>query len=276
VPDITSSGEEARRPHLSPAPVASELLGLHEEARRLWTDVAERRRAMQAIAEAMAGDVAALERAVQRVDTAVVDGLRALGLPRGPVRQVSLDASLDVIAPSGKKQPDCMLVINGNLLEALLSDRRGPDTTFRTWVHESIHARQPFGIGHESEYRRRRGYEEGLAEGLARLVARAKAGMNPRESSYQYYVSGYRTLGRAFDIEPERLWRRIWIRPLGQVRASFVHVVDELRYEGTGERFTAAQRACLLAVADQVFDSDRANRTGDEDAMMPLWETVTR
>jgi hypothetical protein len=231
---------------------------------------------MQAIAAAVVADPGALDRAVRRVDAAVVDGLRALGLPRGPVRRVSLDAGFDVVAPSGRKQADCTLVINGNLLEALLADPRGPDTTFRTWIHESIHARQPFAAGHESEYRRHRGYEEGLAEGLARLVVRVKAGMDPRESSYQYYITAYRGLTRAFDIDLEQLWRRLWARPLGQVRASFVHGVDDLRAERTGDGFAAVQRERLLAIADRLFDSDRANHLGDEDAMMRLWRTVAR
>lgn len=229
---------------------------------------------MRAIAAA-ANDPAALERAVRRVDVAVVDGLRALGLPRGPVRRVSLDATLAIFAPSGKKQADCTLIINGSLLETLLPDPRGPDTTFRTWVHESIHARQPFGAAHASEYRRQRGFEEGLAEGLARVVTRAKAGMDPRESSYQYYVTAYRSLARAFDLDLEQVWRRLWTRPLGAVRASFVDVVDDLRAERTRDRFTATQRGRLLVIADRVFDSDRVSRIGSEDAMMPLWRTAT-
>lgn len=156
-----------------------------------------------------------------------------LGFPRGPVQQVVL-ADSGGIGPYGRKDPDCALIIYVDQMRALLADPRGPDTSFRTWVHESIHARQPYGENYSAEYARFSGLEEGLAEGVARLIVREKAGMNPVETSYQYFVAAYRTLTEVFGIDAERLWRRLWIQPAGAVRGVLVDAVDAERREQSG------------------------------------------
>ena len=68
------------------APLPPELRDLPAPARRVWGDPGERARALEAIARAWEQqDLSALRAAVQRVDDAVVLGLRAFGLPRGPI-----------------------------------------------------------------------------------------------------------------------------------------------------------------------------------------------
>lgn len=71
----------------------------------------------------------------------------------------------------------------------------------KTWVHESIHARQLYVPGHTREYSQFSGYEEGLAEGLARLIVQGKAGMVPPGQSYRWYVEAYRGAAGVFGID---------------------------------------------------------------------------
>jgi hypothetical protein len=159
-------------------------------------------------------------------------------------------------------------------MRELLSDPRGPDTTFRTWVHESVHARQPYVIGFRQEYARWRGYEEGLAEGLARSVVRDRAGMDPIEAAYRYYVAGYRGLARALGVNVEQLWRRLFQLPTGRARDRFADAVDELRRERAAVGLSVRQREKLYGVADTLFGSDRRDALPDEDSMMKLWEVA--
>lgn len=211
--------------------------------------------------------------AVRRVDDAVVVGLQALGFPRGPVRRVLIEGGL---GPYGRKEPDCTLVLYGDQMRTLIADPRGSDSTFRTWVHESIHARQPYVQGYEREYLPNRGYEEGLAEGLARWVVRDMARMAPRQVSYQYYVVAYQALAKAFGLEVDQLWRRLWMQPLGAVRLAFADVVNDRRQEKIQPALTVPQFVRLQGVADQLFDFARRDWTPNEDAMMATWRTVFR
>jgi len=208
---------------------------------------------------------------VARVDRAVVAGLRALGLPRGPIRRLLVEGGP---GPYGRKDPDCTLLLFGDRIRELLREPRGPDTTFRTWVHESLHGRHPRLASYRREYAQWPGYEEGLAEGLARLVVRDRAGLDPIEASYHYYVIAYRAVARTIDTDVERLWRGLWQSPLGGVRASFANTVDELRRERTGRALMSRQRAKLGALADMHFQLARARGSPHEDAMMREWRTA--
>ena len=139
------------------------------DALLLWSDAAARRRAIDAIVGTFDAGEAGLADAVQWVDDTVVAGLQALGLPRGDIRGlVRINATL---RPYGEKKPDCELILSGWHIRRLVADTRGPDTTFRTWVHESLHARQPYSERYREEYGPFRG-EEGMVEGLARMLVR--------------------------------------------------------------------------------------------------------
>jgi hypothetical protein len=74
-------------------------------------------------------------------------------------------------------------------VRAIVDLARGPDSTIRTWVHESIHGRRSYADDHLAEYRTWSGYEEGLAEGLARIVTRGRAGLDPFQPTYNYHVT---------------------------------------------------------------------------------------
>lgn len=184
---------------------------------------------------------------------------------------VSVEAGIDAY---GRKDSDCTLVLSADFMEELLHEGRGPDTTFRTWVHESIHARRAFQPQYRSEYVLWRGYEEGLAEGLARLVLRDKAGLDPAESSNDYYVAAYRSLARVAVTNLEELWQSLWSETaLGEVRARFGNVVAELC--GT-PGLTLPDAIRLGGIADQLFQSSRAGAVPNPSVMMTLWRTAFR
>jgi hypothetical protein len=255
--------------HLAPP-----LRTLSGDALRLWGDAAERQRALETVVHAWETGSPDLQAAVERVDRAVVEGLAAVGLPRGPVREVRIESSRANLA--GQKLPDSSLILFGERLRDFVRERGQGDTTFRTWVHESLHARQPYAVRAASEYRQYRGYEEGMVEGLARLVTRVQAGMNPLEVSYGYYVTAYHALASILTVPVEPLWRELWQRPTGEVRAGFVPAVDAAHLAGTGRPLTSVERARLLGVADTLFRSDRSGDLPDESVMGIVWRAVFR
>jgi hypothetical protein len=157
---------------------------LDASAFRLWTDVEERRSALEAILAAWEEGAADLPARVARVDRAVVAALEVLGLPRGPVRAVLVEASSRGWA--GRKLPDCAIVLDALVLHSNLRLVNRPDSVIRTWLHESVHARQPYGPEAIRANRGFRGYEEGLAEGLARLVVNDIAGFQASGGTFDY------------------------------------------------------------------------------------------
>lgn len=111
--------------HFDPA-----LRTLSDAARRLWGDRQERHRALDAIIAAYdADDEPALRAAIQRVDDAVVQGLRALELPRGPVRLVDFR---DVPRSwQGIKEPGCHIIISARLARLVARTHQLPDDLLR-------------------------------------------------------------------------------------------------------------------------------------------------
>lgn len=256
-------------PQLSP-----ELQALSGDALRLWGDADERRQALEAILHAWEHGDPDLRAAVEYVDSAVEAGLRACGLPRGPVLEVRIE---DGFGPQGRKRLDCSLLLGGVSMRRVVREDRRPDSTFRTWVHESLHARQAYATDVYWEYRAHRGFEEGMVEGLARLITREKAGLDPSDTSYAYYVAAYRALARAGDLDVEELWRALWQHPTGMVRGNFVGTIEMLRRSGTGESLTTAQNVRLQGIADLVFGSDRVDFTADEPTegtLTSLWRAA--
>jgi hypothetical protein len=236
----------------------------------VWGDAEERRRVLEAVVSA--GKPTA--RTIERVDRAVVEGLEVIGLPRGPVREVRIEDAR--IGLAGRKEPDCSIALAGDGLRHVVRNRNRPDTAFRTWVHESLHARQPYAVGAWSEYRRFEGYEEGLAEGLARVICREKAGMNPIQVSYDYYVAAYRALALAFETSVERLWRELWQHATGAVRAAFVDVVDAAHRRQSGTALRATERSRLAGQADAIFGTDRLRNRPDESVLVQTWRLAFR
>jgi hypothetical protein len=239
---------------------------------RLWSDAAERHKAFEDILRAWETDAPELAAAVARVDIAVEAGLAALGLPRGPVRDVRVEPSVGLSA--GRKQPDCSLVFAAQVMREIVRVQRQPDDFFRTWVHESLHARQPYSSHAAIEYRQHRGYEEGMVEGLARLATRDKAGMRPLELSYAFYVGAYRTLAVVVGTDVERLWRGLWAYRTGEVRVAFGRVVDAAVQAATGRPMTPPQYARLQTAADRLFGTPRSGDRPNESALVALWRAA--
>ncbi len=178
--------------------LAPELRALSGDALLLWGDAGERRRALEAILQAWESGSPDLRAAVERVDQAVAGGLAAVRLPRGPVRDIEIPQD---VGWAGQKTPSSILRLSGRFLDQALRLDRRPEAIFKTWVHESLHARQSYAPDVATEYSLRRGYEEGMVEGLARVLTRDRAGIDPPGTSYNYYVAAYRSLAMAFEIQ---------------------------------------------------------------------------
>lgn len=259
-----------RRPDQSPYPhLVPELRRLRGDALDLWGDATIRRRALDDVLRAWQyGRDDLLPTAVARVDAAVHEGLAALGLPRGRVERIEIRHRDP--RRSGLKAPDCLLVLSGNYFLKMFDAFQRPDSIFRTWIHESLHARQQYADDFLAEYETYEGFEEGMIEGLARAIVREKAGMETLDLSYDFYVRAYRTLAALLDLEAESLWRRLWQWRTGEVRGHFVATVAEALLLKTGQPLGPAGRARLLEAADDLF------RTGRGDDNLPDWRIEPR
>lgn len=259
------SGEEIPFPRLAP-----ELCRLSGDALQVWGDARTRRLALEDILAAWRYEQPdRLRAAIERVDAAVREGLVQLGLPRGPVREVQVRWR-----PGGQhaaKLPSSVLVLSGNYVQAMLELHHHPDSVVRTWIHESLHARQPFtGAQYAAEAQQVLGYEEGLVEGLARVVAQDKAGMVTLDLAYDGYVRAYRALARGLGIGVEQVWRDLWQAGLGQVRAAFPGVIAALR----GGQAHLEKAHELLEVADQLFATSRQDADVADSQLERIWRSV--
>jgi hypothetical protein len=251
--------------------LAPELRTLQGDGLRLWGDAGERRRALEAIVAASETGSADLA-AVARVDAAIAEGLLALGLPRGAVGNVRVEfAGRGWI---GQKRADCDLVLDGYLIGQVMPHIHGPERVFHTWIHESLHARRPYAKTLAAEQRPHRGYEEGMVEGLARLISRDRAGVPPGMVSFEYYVRAYTALAKVLHVDVERLWRGLWLHPPGLVRAAFSETVATLVRRERGIALTANQLAALGSLADRHFDSARVQWTPNEALLNSAWQVV--
>lgn len=250
-------------PHLAP-----ELRRLSGDALRLWGDPAARREALLAIVEAWEAGSPVLQSAIRRVDGAVEDGLAALGLPRGPVSDVRIEGMRPGLY--GQKLRDCTIILVADYLRAFLRERAQADRVFRTWLHESLHARQPYASNAAAEYRVFRGYEEGLVEGLTQVVLTA-AGITVADVPFGAYVAAYGALARAAGIESEALLRALWRHPAGDVRQNLATVVSRLREQVTGASITPEAHGRMRALGDSLFATDRAGHAPDPAALVALW-----
>lgn len=244
-----------------------EFEGLSDDDYLIWADFAERHAALEAVVMAWEGVSPGLDAAIHRVDRAVVAGLAALRLPRGLVRGVRIESR--PTGPSGQKLPNSVLVLVGERMQERLRVRAGADAVFRTWVHESIHARQEYVATASIEYRRFRGYEEGLVEGLTRAVLR-QVGIRTLEAQYDYYVAAYGALANVLGCEAEALWRFLWRYPTGGVRTAFTGAVETLLRMELRE----ASRQRLSGIADTLFGSDRNTGRADETVLIRLWRSA--
>jgi hypothetical protein len=255
-------------PHLWP-----DLRHLSGDALCLWGDENERRQALSDVLAAWQGTrSAALLRAAHRIDAAVVAGLAALGLPRAAAVPIEVDAFGR--RWMGRFTPEGVIRIDAEQIARHLAAGGHPDRVFHTWVHESLHARQWPGPGRGAEYVNWPGFEEGLAEGLARVATVAAARMTVEEPSYEFPVQAYVSLAESCGTTPDRVWRALWhLRP-GDVRDRFAATIDGL-LSGLGSVSPGnVHHSRLMSVADRVFAADRLRDTPNPAALRRLWQTV--
>jgi len=252
--------------------LSAPLQGLSDESLRFWGDVDVRLQALDAIRSALRRrNPTALAQAIDVVDRAVVEGIEALGFPRGLVRSVTVEP---ISGANGDKSGTCALRIARAWLERGLNEGR-PDGVLRTWVHESMHGRQPFAPGfYRGEYKPWSGYEEGMVEGLARWITKEQAGMDPIIGSYGYFVRSYEILAELLEADRVALYRAAWNLQTGTVRAQFADIVETFYQAQTGQPLGTARRQRLRQAADQLFRSGRSGWPEDDDAIRQTWETA--
>jgi hypothetical protein len=209
---------------------------------------------------------------LEAVDAAVVAGLTQLGLPRGPVAAVRLG---QLSRSSGRKFASCELILSAPFIVRQLVANSAV-SVWETWVHESLHARQPFIPGLASEVRDYVGYEEGMVEGLTRLVCRERAGMQTVGGAYDYYVRCYESLASHLRIERETLYRAVWNSPPGGVRSAFFDALNTAMFIMHGRRLEQRLREPITRAADVLFSS--VAQLGGAAATSPddMWEEALR
>ncbi|MBT9260159.1 MAG: hypothetical protein KM310_10495 [Clostridiales bacterium] len=206
--------------------------GAADGQERFWADRAYRGRLLADLYRALqSGDKAATRAAIQSIDNAVVYALERAGLPRGPVADVIVASPAEepsLQGAAGVKQPECRIMINSFRVKRAIEGLIDLDDVLRTWIHESIHARQPFSAGWSGGYGPYPGYEEGMVDGLARILVRRLTGFRVAyDHPYDNYVNAMTGFARALGMKPEDLMRRLWIQPIGLVRAELERVIEE-------------------------------------------------
>lgn len=262
--------------------LAPELRALAPEHRDIWAHPEVRRQALQKIRDAyVAKDEASLAEAVKRVDDAITAGMAALGYPRGEVKGVGIEALQQNIL--GVKRASCQMRIGEELLLESLNPTAGrparyaysgrPDTPIRTWVHESLHGRKEFDRHFDREYRKYNGYEEGMVEGLARIITKNKAGMDPATPSYNFYAHAYAALAAELGVSHEELLKELWRYRPGLIRETFVGEIGILYERKRLEPLTDAQRSQLQTAADRLFRKQNVMRELDDRARAEIAAT---
>lgn len=204
---------------------------------------------------------------IRRIDRSVEAGMAAVGLPRAPVRSVAVRS----VNANGQKSPDCDLTIGRAWLARSVADDR-PDSVWRTWVHESLHARAKFDMRH-GIYAHSPGFEEGPVEGFARLITRELAGMEPDTPAYGSYVAACVTLAGRLDVTPDRLYRHLLKNNFDDLERNFVGAVASLMAE-EGRPIEDATLAKLRAVAAEVFSVFNHAAETDFDRADAQWRRV--
>jgi hypothetical protein len=202
------------------------------------------------------------------IDAAVVEILATAGLPRGPINGPIVDRFNR--GWFGRKVEDCRLLIDVETF-ASWPDEVQPDVLLKTWMHESLHARLPYSPGFSREWREAAGYEEGMVEGLAHLLAVDGLGLRSTVSTHRFYVTAYRSLAEVLRIDVERLWRALWGLPAGDLQPKFLPMVGRILREQRQQQLGSAQLARLAVLGARYFGTDRMHESPDEQVMMSMW-----
>lgn len=210
-------------------------------------------------------------RARDAIDAAVVEILAVAGLPRGPINGPIVDDFNR--GWFGRKVEDCRLLVDIRPF-ADLSEAERPGTLVKTWIHESLHARLPYSAGFRQEWQEARGYEEGLAEGLTRLVAVEWIGLQPVLAGHQYYVVAYRVLAAVLKLDVEALWRALWRIPAGDVRAAFMPAIERILQEDGRASLSELRRVRIAALCDLHFSGARSAHQPDKSMLITTFRSI--
>jgi hypothetical protein len=246
-----------------------------EESRRLWLDTRYRHIVLGDIVAAVTypGREDRLAAAVFVVDHAIEVGLAHLGLPRGAIN-LPVRVEPRAVGRNAVKYEDCRLVLSSSYLRMLPRYYSSLEPVFRTWLHESIHARQPYDEAWRAEFEPWEGYEEGLADGMANVLGSWAGAIIPETTDYVAYVQAYRTLATALQMSTWALWRRLWHFPTGQVRVGLLRMIEERYYQLTDRRLPADTAIRLRSTADALFASGRTGLDGSDHEVMAQWREV--
>jgi hypothetical protein len=241
-----------------------------EEGRQFWLDPRYRHILLGDIVAALtyAGREDRLEAAVTTVDQAIEVGLAHLGIPRGPIN-LPVRVEPRAVGRNAVKLEDCSLVLSSTYLRLLMRLYSTPDAAFRTWLHESIHARQPYDPSWRAEFESWEGYEEGLADGMANVLCSWSQAFIPETTDYVAYVQAYRALAAVLQTSLWALLRQLWNAPTGQVRSALLTVVDEQYHRLRGLKLLPDAASRLQRTADALFvtgrtEEDRSDREVEE------------
>jgi len=236
----------------------------------IWDDRAVRRGALYAILEAYeSGDELLLNAAVLRFDVAVTDRLRALGYPRHPTAIVRI---CEWEAP-GRTTPSLEVRLGKWFLRRDLILRDDADRPLRTWVHESIHAREPWAPDWKGEFEVWPGYEEGLASGLAVLILHRSGIAVEDNPSYSFYVDVYRELAARIGVEFETLLRKLWEYQPATIRRNFGRIVNSLYKQAGARSLSKTQLRRLRSAADAQFGREMRGQSCAANRG-PCWKEV--
>lgn len=147
-----------------------------------------------------------------------------------------------------------------------------------TWIHESLHARQPFAPDAQREIRSFVGYEEGMVEGLTRTICAAHADIPVTTGSYDAYVACYESLARMIGVPSELIYRELWQYAPGTLRAHFFDALRRVLYNShSGVRVTDDRRSAIEEAADAMLDNQAQLLPHDSTTVFDLsWQRVLR
>jgi hypothetical protein len=240
--------------------------------RQVWLDPRYRHVLLGDIVAALTipGREDRLDEAVAAVDRAVEVGLTHLGIPRGPIN-LPVRVEPRAVGRNAVKLEECSLVISSTYLRMVPRLYSSLDAAFRTWLHESIHARQPYDPAWRTEFEPWEGYEEGLADGMANVLCNWAGAIILETTDYVAYVQAYRAMAAVLQIQLWSLLRRLWNVPTGRVREALHTVVDEQYHKLTGLRLSPSAISQLQQTADALFVTGRTDEDHSDREVEAQW-----
>jgi hypothetical protein len=182
----------------------------------------------------------------------------ALAFDRAPINGIGVRR----LASLGLKRPTCELELDILQFRRALTVTQQPDSIVETWIHESAHGRRnPWAVDYQREQASWLGYEEGLAEGMTRVMIQ-RGGLSPGAQAYVRYYRAYELLADVLQVTPEEMYLLLWSHEPGTIRRAFTDVVSELYHRSRGRELSLRERMSVLIAADDMFDSSMEHVSG--------------